>query len=391
VWCETMEKVMRIGIVGTGLIARGLTMALQNEPDLALTSILTRRELDTMSDHPSSELLTNSVDEFIENADMIVECSGDVVYGTDVIAQAIKADLPVVTMNAELQVTTGSYFARLGFITEAEGDQPGCLAALAENVVAMGFQPMVYGNIKGFLNTNPAQEDMAFWSNRNGTSLRMTTSFTDGTKVQIEQVLVANGLGAGIAVEGLLGVEAEDAHSGGVVLAEQAKLHGMAISDYILSPKAPAGVFITAKHDERQQDALRYYKMGMGPYYTMLVNYHLCHLEILKTIRRVKQGGGILLNNSIEPTYSVAAVAKRELHPGEMIDRGIGSFQVRGIAVQISDNKNHVPIGLLSDAIVIRSVQEGQQLTFDDVRLPQSLAVKAWMEVSENTSYYQAI
>ena len=38
----------------------------------------------------------------------------------------------------------------------------------------------------------------------------MVTSFTDGTKVQIEQCLVANGLDAGIAKEDLIGLETGD-------------------------------------------------------------------------------------------------------------------------------------------------------------------------------------
>lgn len=372
----------RIGVVGTGLIARGLTMELELQSDLELSGILTRRDITTMDNHPSHERLTNDVDTFIAGADLIVECSGDCIYGTEVIDRAMKAGLPVVTMNAELQVTTGSYFARRGLITEAEGDQPGCLAALKENAESMGFRPLVYGNIKGFLNTNPAQEDMEFWSKKNGTTLGMTTSFTDGTKVQIEQVLVANGLGAGIAQDGLLGIEADDAHAGGTVIAEKADEIGMPLSDYILAAKLPPGVFITARHDERQQDALRYYKMGMGPYYTLLVNYHLCHLEILKTIRRVLSGGGVLLNNGEQPKFSVAAVAKRNLQAGEHIVKGIGSFQVRGIAVEIARHQNHVPIGLLTDAVLIRPIEEGQIITFDDVELPESLALEAWLEVS---------
>ena len=40
---------------------------------------------------------------------------------------------------------------------------------------------------------------MLHWSRRNGISLPMVTAFTDGTKLQIEQALVANGLGATIA------------------------------------------------------------------------------------------------------------------------------------------------------------------------------------------------
>lgn len=379
-----MENGKRIGVVGTGLIGRGLIMALERAEDLVISRILTRRSIESMLPFPSSEKLTNNVDELLAYSDLIVECSGDVIYGTDVIDLAVKAGIPVVTMNTELQVTTGSYFARRGLITEAEGDQPGCLAALHENIVQMGFKPLVYGNVKGFLNLNPTREDMEFWSDRNGTTLGMTTSFTDGTKVQMEQVLVANGLGAGIAAEGLLGVVSDDAHSGGVHLAERAKEAGFPIADYILSPKTPPGVFITAEIDERQKDALRYYKMGEGPYYTLLVNYHLCHLEIMKTIRRVLSGGGVLLNNGTHPRIGAAAVAKESLFPGDKIERGIGSFQVRGIAVEIASNPNHVPIGLLSDAVIIRPVMKGQMLTFDDVELPDSLALRAWLEIRED-------
>lgn len=385
-----MEHAKRIGVVGTGLIGKGLIMALENDPSFVISRILTRRDIESMEGFPSYEKLTNSVDELVIHSDLIVECSGDVIYGTDVIDQAIQASLPVVTMNSELQVTTGSYFARRGLITEAEGDQPGCLAALHENVVQMGFRPLVYGNVKGFLKLDPSREEMEYWSGRNGTSLEMTTSFTDGTKVQIEQVFVANGLGATVAEDGLLGVLSDDAHSGGVQLADKAKEIGHAVADYILSPKTPPGVFITAEIDPRHKDALRYYKMGEGPYYTMLVNYHLCHLEILKTIRRVLSGGGVLLNNGVNPRISAAAVAKHDLQPGQEIKRGIGSFDVRGIAVEISRHSEHVPIGLLSDAVITRPVKEGQILTFDDVKLPPSLALRAWLEVRENALYVAA-
>ena len=80
-------------------------------------------------------------------------------HGTEVIDKAFSASLPVVTMNSELQVTTGSYFADRGFITEAEGDQPGCIVALKENMVQMGIKPLVYGNIKGFINRNPVKRN----------------------------------------------------------------------------------------------------------------------------------------------------------------------------------------------------------------------------------------
>ena len=375
-----MNNVTNVGVVGTGFIAQGLVKALLSEKDIAVTSILTRRKIDDFVSYPKKECLTNSVEELVEKSDIIVECSGDVIYGTDVVNQAFLASIPVITMNSELQVTTGSYFADKGYITEAEGDQPGCLAALHENIIQMGFKPLVYGNIKGFLNINPLREDMEFWRKKNNLSLPMVTSFTDGTKVQIEQVLVANGLGSDILQTGLLGPKADSVNEGGELLATLAKNYGSPISDYIICPSGPAGVFITAEHQDDQKEALRYFKVGEGPYYTLTQNYHLCHLEILKTIRRVINGGKVLLNNSQEPSLSVGAIAKRNIKPGEKITQGIGSFQVRGEALRISENKGHIPIGLLQDAIITKPIELGQFITFDDVEIPNSLALQAWIE-----------
>lgn len=381
---SSMEEMSNIGIVGTGFIAKGLVTALEKRQDLVVSKVLTRTNIGERTDFPRQDLLTNSIDELIGNCDLIVECSGDVIHATEVIDKMMAVSLPVVTMDSELQVTTGSYFARRGFITEAEGDQPGCLAALKENVIQMGFKPLVYGNIKGFLNHSPTKDEMDFWAKKQNISLDKVVSFTDGTKVQFEQALVANGLGAGIAVPGLLGIVSEDVHTGANALAERAKILGYPISDYILSPKSPPGIFIVAEHDERQKIYLRNYKLGEGPYYVLLQNVHLCHLEIAKTIRRVLNGGGILLNNTKSPAISVAAIAKRPLEPGDIITRGIGSFDVRGIAVRIADNRGHIPIGLLENAVVTRHIKPEQQVSFDDVEIPESLALHAWRDIEQN-------
>lgn len=383
---STMEGISRIGVIGTGFIARGFVSALEAQLGLVVSNVLTRTNITERTDFPRQDLLTNSIDELITNSALVVECSGDVIHATDVIDKVMAASLPVVTMDAELHVTTGSYFVRRGFITEAEGDQPGCLAALRDNVVQMGFKPLVYGNVKGFLNHSPTRDEMEFWAKKQNISLDKVISFTDGTKVQIEQALVANGLGTGIAVPGLLGIAAEDVNTGAEALADQAKTLGYPISDYILSSKSPAGVFIAAEHDERQKVYLRNYRLGEGPYYVLLQNFHLCHLEIAKTIKRVLNGGGALLNNTENPTIGVAAIAKRPLAPGDIIRRGIGSFDVRGIAVRIADSPEHVPIGLLANAVVTRHIEPGQQISFDDVEIPESLALHAWRETKQNVS-----
>ncbi|MBU2283009.1 MAG: NAD(P)-dependent oxidoreductase, partial [Gammaproteobacteria bacterium] len=146
-------------------------LIMQHYSDLRISRVLTRRNVGTLSSFPLAEVLTNSIDDLIANSDVIVECTGDVFFGTEVIERAFEAGVPVVTINAELQVTTGSYLSGKGFLTEAEGDQPGSLAALREEALQMGFLPLVYGNMKGYLNHNPSPEDMAYWSKRQGISI----------------------------------------------------------------------------------------------------------------------------------------------------------------------------------------------------------------------------
>ena len=342
----TDATIKRVGVSGTGMISHCFVrLIMQHYKDLRL----------------------------IANSDVIVECTGDVFFGTEVIERAFEAGVPVVTINAELQVTTGSYLCGKGFLTEAEGDQPGSLAALREEALQMGFQPLVYGNMKGYLNHNPSPEDMAYWSKRQGISIEQTTSFTDGTKVQIEQVVVGNGFGATITRRGLEGLASTDLNVSGNVLGLIADGVGQPIVDYVLpNGYSAGGVFLVCRHDEMQAPAIEYFKLGPGPYYVLTRPFHLCSLEVGKTVRRVLAGGGVLLNNSVSPTLGVAAIAKREMKAGEMIGRGIGGFDVRGEAVKLADELDHVPIGLLRNTVLKRAVEPGQLITFDDIEVQPS-------------------
>jgi predicted homoserine dehydrogenase-like protein len=372
---QPLQKQHRVGLIGTGFIASGFARMLQNHGrDLRLTSVLTRRARDEKNAFPFPERLTHSIAEVIDNSDMVIECSGDVLHATEVIHQAMLAGKPVITMNSEFHVTTGSYFARMGTVTEAEGDQPGCLAALREEAEMMGFKPVVYGNMKSFLNHAPTPEDMLHWSSKQGISIEQTTSFTDGTKIQIEQAFVANAFGATITRQGLEGPATTDLDSSAIELAQKAQAMGSAIADYVLAPGKPAGVFVVCTHHDLEAPALNYLKLGNGPYYVLMKNYHLCQYEILKTVRRLINGGGVLLNNSESPTVSVVAIAKTDLPVGTRIQRAMGGFQVRGEAALIRDVPRHVPIGLIQNAVVARPIQAGQIIEFNDLDLPDSMA-----------------
>ncbi len=371
-----MSLSIRIGVVGTGFIAGSLIRLIQSKPNYTLAAVLTRRNLSNNTAFPGNDVATNSIAELIDKVDLIVECSGTVNHATEIVSKAVQASLPVITMNSEFHTTTGSYFADKLYLSEAEGDQPGCIAVLHEECIKMGFTPLVLGNFKGYLNTNPSKEDMKYWSSQQGITIKQTTSFTDGTKVQIEQAFVANGLGGTILRQGLTGPKTEDYVVTAKSMAKKADTLGQPISDYIISDASlPAGVFIAAKHDQQESKALKYYKLGEGPYYVLTKNYHLCAFEILKTVDRYLLGLPPLLNNSTSPTIGVASIAKRDLLPGEEILNGIGGFEVRGEALQLSKRLNHVPIGILENAKVIRKIEKGAMLTYDDIELEESMAL----------------
>lgn len=371
---------VRVGIVGTGFISCHFLASLAYQDRFHLETVLTRRPLDSCKDYPGTALLTDSVDQLIANADIVLECTGDPVFATDIIDKVMAAELPVVTMNSEFHVTAGTRFVGRGTLSESHGDQPGCQAALLEEALELGFTPLVLGNMKGFQNLDPTLEDMQFWGKKAGISLPMVTSFTDGTKLQIEQALVANGCGARIARDGLLGPAMDDLRAAGDLLAAEARKLGAAISDYVISPKLPHGIFVVAEHGADQHDALAYFKLGDGPFYVLQKPNIFVHLEIVRTMARIIDGGPPLLNNSAEPTVSVATVAKRALKPGHKIAKAIGSFELRGIAVDITGHRGHVPIGLIQDAVVCKPVTAGDILSFDDIEVPQSLALEAWLE-----------
>jgi hypothetical protein len=59
-----------------------------------------------------------------------------------------------------------------------------------------------------------------------------------------------------------------------------------------------------------------------GKGYLLLRSYHLCHLEALNTLQRVVADEPILLNNSADPKYTVAAVAKQSIRAGSVNRKG---------------------------------------------------------------------
>lgn len=379
-----LNRKYRIGLVGTGFIGSGLARLIKSSPDFEVSNILTRRDSADINGF-NAGVVTNSINQLVDNADIVFESSGDVVHATEVVLAATNAQKKVITINSEFHVTTGSFFTRRGdFVTDADGDQPGCLARLNQDVVGMGFKPMAYVNIKGFINHNPEQKEMEYWSKLQKLSLEQTVSFTDGTKLQVEQAFVANALNATIAPGGMTGARVESL-SDMDYLVRLAEAAGEPISDFTLCKGAPPGVLIVAKSDEADYlgdyTPVKPLRTKDGLAYILLRPYHLCHFEGLNTARKVIRGESMLINNSAKPRLTVVAIAKRKIAQNEIIERGAGGFDVRGIAVHMKDYKNAVPICLLTHAKVVRDIAPDQIVSFDDVIIEESKALEIYRQI----------
>ena len=367
----------RVGIIGTGFVARGAYRSLLAMEGVEVSKVLTRRDGSGIEEIASDDL-TRSVSELIDESDLVFEASGDAIHATDVLDGVARAGLPIVTMDSEFQVTTGSHFVDRAYLTEADGDQPGCQARLKLEAEQMGFRPLAYMNIKGFLNLDPSPVDMEHWARVQGLRLDQVVSFTDGSKLQIEQALVANGLGAELVRDGMTGRSVADLRETGE-LGRIAEERGRPVSDFVLSSSSPPGVFLLADHDEigRHDQYGPYAKLRTteGGYCVLVRPYHLIHLEVPLTLAGIFRGDPPLLNNGPDPRVGVAAIAKVPLKRGQEIARGLGSFQVRGVAVNYRDHPDHVPICLLRNAVLRRDVEPGSPIEFDHVELPETLAL----------------
>lgn len=381
----------RIGIFGNHPQLSSLVQVINHQPSLSVVAVYTS----TIS--PSASVkeipLVKSSKQLLRTIDLLVECSGTTVEATDIVMTALTEGIPVVTMNVGLHLVSGTQLASLGTIVEAEGDQPGTLASLDNEVRSMGFSPVVYGSIKNFVDFNPTPESMLTWTRKLGQNLPEVTAATDGTTIQMEQAMVANFTGATISGPGLSGIRCRSVEEGARRLAEIAEVYHAPISDYILldnqNQSPTPGVFIVATHNDVANPQLTPLRLGDSAYFLLTKPYHLNHLEIPKTILAVLTADHrYSLTNSSHPTVQVVATPKTKLLVDHYISQGVGSFELRGEAVAIKDYADCVPISLLEQARLKRPVRAGEYIRFKDVNLPESKALAAWMKTLADLGYY---
>ncbi len=237
----------------------------------------------------------------------------------------------------------------------------------------MGLVPRVCGNIKGlhdaYRNPTTQQAYAAEWNQ----TPEMVTSFADGTKMSIEQAVVANATGMGVSQRGMIGRY----HHGPVddlvdfYDIEELRASG-GIVDYVVGATPSPGVFVLAEaRDENQAYFLRLGKLGEGPLYSFYTPWHLTVLESGISIARVGLCRDRVTHSDFGPCVDVVAVAKEPLAPGDTLD-GMGGYKAYGVAENygVSCEEGLLPMGLADGCRVIRPVPKDQAIGYADVETP---------------------
>ena len=399
---------VRVALAGCGFMGRGLVNQIINSvPGMTLSAIAVRnpeRALRALSDAGAHSVLVvdglpglqraiqrdiPAVTEDFEaitkadGIDVVIDVTGAVEFGCHLALNCFANRKHLVLMNAEVDATVGAELGRLAdaagvVFTGCDGDQPGVQMNLIRFVRSIGVTPLVSGNIKGLQDPyrNPTTQEG--FARRWGQDPWMVTSFADGTKMSVEQSIVANATGMSVHKRGMLGRD----HEGHVDdLTERYDLDelralGGAV-DYVVYAKPNPGIYVLGAHDDpKQRHYLELYKLGKGPLYSFYTPYHLCHFEVPITAARA----ALWVEATVRalPTRHVEAVttAKTPLKAGTVLDR-LGGYHYYGEAekAHIVRDERLLPIGAAEGCVLLRDVPKDATLTYDDVRLPQGRLV----------------
>jgi predicted homoserine dehydrogenase-like protein len=398
---------VRVGIVGAGFMARGLVNHIVNTtPGMTATVVFARRveqaqraleeagvpreairEVGTAAEADRAVAaglfaVTGDV-EVVTGADCVdavVDCTGAVEFGAHVALASFEGGKHLILLNAEVDATLGPLLARradsAGVVyTGCDGDQPGVQMALIRFVRSLGVQPLVSGNIKGLQDRYRTPTTQEAFARRWGQDAHMVTSFADGTKVSVEQALVANATGMSVHRRGMLGRD----HAGHVdelvdaYDVDELRRLGGAV-DYVVGARPGPGVYVLGEHpDPKQRHYLELYKLGKGPLYSFYTPYHLCHFEVPATVARaVLLGDATIRPRDDVPTVEVVTLAKTDLARGTVLDR-LGGYHYYGECdrADTAARDRLLPVGLAEGCTVLRDIAKDEVISYDDVALPE--------------------
>lgn len=293
------------------------------------------------------------------NTDLVYDCTGDPDVGRDIADHCLENNLNLMTINSEFECHYGYKYTQLfndrGLTIEGSlGDQPGCLTELNIAVKNLGFDPVLSGICKGFMDKYQDPTGIAPFLPE-GQNPLMISSFADGTKLNIEAATVCNYIDAYPDCRGMHGATFSKDE---LVTKYIDLLSKNNVVDYTMGIDGinqGGGVFVVAKLQDELQSSindLNYMKIGQGPFYLFFRDYHLCYFE---AERSIQNHFNHQVSNLVSQTRNadVISIAKKTLKKGDVLD-GIGGYSLYGEVEEVEkiENLNLLPISISKNKII---------------------------------------
>lgn len=310
------------------------------------------------------------------NIDAVIEVTGTVEFGAAVALEAIHNRKHVILVNAELDSTLGAilnvYAQRAGVvITNIDGDEPGVAMTLLRYLKTLGFRPVGAGNLKGMIDPYRTPETQQAFAAKYDQNPAIVTSFADGTKLCMEEAILANASGFRVGKRGMYGPKCAHVKEIAKLLPAEQLLDG-GLVDYALGAEPGTGAYVIVHETNPiKQKHLAYLKMGDGPFYVFYTPYHLPHVQLPSTVARAVLFHDATTAPAAAPTVDVITIAKRDLEAGAVLD-GVGGFTCYGTIdnAPLVREQNLLPMGLAEGCTTVRRLAKDTPISYADVKLP---------------------
>lgn len=313
--------------------------------------------------------------------DAIIEATGHVEYGTLVCYESLRRGKHVVMLGAEVDASVGpilkTYADRAGVVlTYTDGDEPGVGMNLYRFLDSMGYEPVLMGQMKGFLDRYRNPDTQTELATRLGQNPAVLACFADGSKLALEAAIMGNATGFVPQVRGMKGYPCahvndmlaqftpDDFAAGGII-------------DYSLGAAPHTGAFVICRNDHPEKRKLMaYLKMGNGPLYMFYTPYHLPPWQIPHSVARAVLFNDPTITPRGAPACDTISYAKRDLVAGERLD-GMGGFTCYGLVerYEVCATEGFLPIAVSLDCVLLRDVAKDEPIRLADVRLPSDRVV----------------
>lgn len=410
---------IRVGVIGAGKFATMFLNQVPTSPHLHVAAIADLdperaraacRTVGWSKERIAGTVFTDDGAALIARPEIevVLEVTGSPAAGCAHALEAARQGKHIVMVNVEADVLAGPVLAaahaRAGTVySMAYGDQPALVAELVDWARTCGFAVVAAGKGTRYQSFYHDVTPADVWQHYGlspeqaaaaGMNPQMFNSFLDGTKSAIEMAAIANATGLAVPHDGLAfpAVGADSLADRLIPVADGGVLERSGMVE-VLASAAPGetaelpdnlrwGVYVVFEAPNAYARAC-FAQYGLktdasGRYAALYRRYHLIGLEL-----GVSVVSAVLRHEATGETRrwagDVAAVAKRDLKAGEMLD-GEGGYCAWGklVPAERSRATRALPIGLAHGVRLLRDVPHGALIGREDVgELPDTAATRA--------------